>query len=328
MKILVTGADGMLGSNLVRELLERGNQVCAFLLPESKAPTLQGLDIEFTYGNILDVDQLIFAAKGCDAIIHTAANTNIWPNRSDIVRRVNVEGTKNVVTAALATKVKKMVYVGTANSFGFGTKDSPGTEDRPYRSAKYGLDYMDSKYEAQQLVLEAVKKQGLPAVIVNPTFMWGPYDSKPGAGAMILAIYQKKVPASAPGGRNYIYVKDVVIAIANALEKGTEGHCYIAGNENLNYKEAFAKIAKVVGVKAPGIKIPGAVTKAYGWMGTSLSNLTGKPPTVSYAMAQISCDDHYFSADKAVKELGMPQTNIEVAIKECFTWLNENGYCE
>ncbi|MFK7808222.1 MAG: NAD-dependent epimerase/dehydratase family protein [Saprospiraceae bacterium] len=327
MKILVTGADGMLGSNLVRELLERGHSVCAFLLPDSNAPTLQGLDIEFTYGNILDVNQLTIAASGCDAIIHTAANTNIWPNRSDIVRKVNVEGTRNVISAALAAHIKKMVYVGTANSFGFGSKQTPGNEKQPYRSAKYGLDYMDSKYDAQQLVLNAVKDKNLPAVIVNPTFMWGPYDSKPGAGAMILAIYQGKIPVSAPGGRNYIYVKDVVVAIANALEKGTVGDCYIAGNENLNYKEAFDKIAKVVGVKPPGMKIPGFLTKAYGWAGTSISGLTGKPPTVSYAMAQISCDEHYFSAEKAVKELGMPQTNIEVAIQECFAWLKENGYC-
>jgi dihydroflavonol-4-reductase len=186
---------------------------------------------------------------------------------------------------------------------------------------------MDSKYEAQQLVLEAVKTQDLPALIINPTFMWGAYDSKPGAGAMILAIYQGKVPASAPGGRNYIYVKDVAVAIANALVKGTEGHCYIAGNENLDYKEAFAKIARVVGVKAPAIRIPGFVTKAYGWADTTLSTLAGKAPTVSYAMAQISCDEHYFSGQKAVQELGMPQTDIEVGIRECFEWFRENGYC-
>jgi dihydroflavonol-4-reductase len=327
MKILVTGADGMLGSNLVRELLERRYAIRAFLLPGSKAPTLRGLDIEITFGDILQQQQVIAAATGCDAIIHTAANTNIWPNRSEIVRKVNIEGTRNVVNAALATKVKRLIYVGTANSFGFGSKENPGDEQQPYRSDKYGLDYMDSKYEAQQLVLEAVKTQGLPALIINPTFMWGAYDSKPGAGAMILAIYQGRVPASAPGGRNYIYVKDVAVAIANALDKGKEGNCYIAGHENLNYKEAFAKIAKVVGVKAPAFRIPGFVTKAYGWAGTAVANIVGKAPTVSYAMAQISCDEHYFSGQKAVLELGMPQTDIEVGIRECFDWLKGNGYC-
>jgi dihydroflavonol-4-reductase len=327
MKILVTGADGMLGSNLVRELLERKYAVRAFLMPGSKAPTLQGLAIEITYGDLLQEQQLFAAASGCDVIIHTAANTNIWPNRSDIVRKVNIEGTRNVINAALSAKVTRMIYVGTANSFGFGSKENPGDEQQPYCSDKYGLDYMDSKYEAQQLVLDAVKTRGLPALIINPTFMWGPFDSKPGAGAMILAIYQGKVPAFAPGGRNYIYVKDVAVAIANAVEKGTKGHCYIAGNENLNYKEVFAKIAKVVGVKAPAVRIPAFVTKAYGWVGTAVANIVGTAPTVSYAMAQISCDEHYFSGQKAVQELGMPQTDIEVGIRECFEWLKANGYC-
>lgn len=326
MKILVTGADGMLGSNLVRELLQREYQVKAFLLPNSPAKSLDGLNVEITYGNILDKDQIKSAAKNCDAIIHTAANTNIWPNRSEIVRKVNVEGTQNVVEAALENKVEKLIYVGTANSFGFGPKEVPGNEKTNYQSHKYGLDYMDSKFEAQQLVLKAVQKRKLPGIIINPTFMWGPYDSKPGAGAMILAIYNKKVPAFAPGGRNYIYVKDVCVAIANALTKGKIGECYITGNENLNYKEAFTKIATVVGVKPPSFTIPGVLSKTYGWIGTQVGTITGKAPTVSYAMAQISCDDHYFSSQKAVTELGMPQTKIEIAIEDCFQWLEKNGY--
>ena len=327
MRILVTGADGMLGSNLVRELLNRGHQIKAFLLPKSPAKTIAGLDLEITYGNILEAQQLIDAAAGCDAIIHTAANTNIWPNRSEMVRKVNVDGTRNVIDAALHNKVKKMIYVGTANSFGFGSKADPGNENRPYQSAKYGLDYMDSKYEAQNIILDAVKNKSLQASIINPTFMWGPYDSKPGAGAMILAIYNRKVPAFASGGRNYIYVKDVVIAIANALTKGKNGECYIAGNHNMDYKEAFTRIASVVNVKPPALSLPGFVTKAYGWVGSAMGNITGKAPTVSYPMAQISSDHHYFSAAKAVRELGMPQTDIEVAIDECFQWLKENGYC-
>ncbi len=317
----------MLGSNLVRTLLEKGHTVRAFLLPGSKAPTLQGLNIEQTFGNILSSDQLVAAAKNCDAIVHTAANTSIWPSRSEMVRRVNIEGTRHVVETAISTDVQKLIYVGTANSFGYGTKANPGDESRPYLSGKYGLDYMDSKYEAQQLVLTAVQQRGLPALVINPTFMWGAYDSKPGAGAMILAIYNQKVPAFAPGGRNYVHAKDVAEAIANALEYGTEGQCYIAGNQNLNYKEAFTKIAKVVGVKPPAVSIPGFVSKAYGALGSAWSRVSGKPPVVSYAMARISCDHHYFSAAKAVRELNMPQTDIEEAIADCFQWLKVNGYC-
>ena len=326
-KILVTGADGMLGSNLVRELLHRGHRVRAFLLPDRPVDTLAGLDIEKQYGNLLRADEVRAAVQGCEVVIHTAANTSIWPNRSEAVRRVNVQGTQHLVEAALDQGVERFIFVGTANSFGFGSKESPGDETRPYQWGKYQLDYMDSKYQAQQLVLQAVRERQLPALTVNPTFMFGPYDSKPGAGAMILAVYHQKAPGFAIGGRNYIHVSDVATAIANALTQGRIGESYIAGHQNLNYREAFTTIARVVGVKAPRITIPAPLTLLYGWLGTQVANFTGKAPVVSYSMAQISCDGHYFDARKAVEELNMPQTNVETAIKDCFDWLKANGYC-
>jgi len=327
MKILITGADGMLGSNLLRILLDRGHQVKAFLFSGTTSKTIDKLPIEKVYGNILNPSELIDATSDCEAFIHCAANTNIWPNRSDIVRKVNVEGTKNALAAAKAAKVKRFIFIGTANSFGFGSKESPGVESRSYQSAKYGLDYMDSKYEAQQLVINAFKEDGLPALTINPTFMLGPYDSKPGAGAMVLAIYNGKVPGFAVGGRNYIYVKDVAVAIANALTMGRPGQAYIAGNVNMDYKEAFTKIAEVVGVKPPKVTIPPVLSKTYGYISTQLARVSGKAPTVSLAMAQISCDEHYFDASKAVEELKMPQTSIDVAIRESFEWLRDHGYC-
>ncbi len=326
MKVLVTGADGLLGSNLVRELIDRGHEVSVFLLPNSQAKSLDGLPIKRFFGNILEIDTLLPALAKQEALIHAAANTNIWPSRSEIVRKVNIEGTQNVIEATLRQQIKRMIYIGTANSFGFGSKSRPGTEIQPYASSRYGLDYMDSKYEAQQLILDAVRDRQLPALIVNPTFMLGPYDSKPSAGAMILAIYHRKVPGFAPGGRNYIYVKDVATAIANGLEKGRIGECYIAGNTNLSYREMFTRIAKIVKVKPPKVGFPAFILHLYGGIGSLVGKLTRRAPTVSYPMALISCDEHYFNAQKAVEELDMPQTSIDQAIQESFEWLNDNGY--
>ena len=327
MRVLVTGADGLLGSNLVRALLERNHQVKAFLLPNSPSKTLEGLPIEKHIGNLLEPATVEAAMSDCDAVIHAAANTNIWPNRSEIVRRVNIDGTRHVVEAALKAGIQRMVYVGTANTFGFGSKASPGNETRPYHSAKYGLDYMDSKKAAQELILKAVQEKGLPALVVNPTFMLGPYDSKPSAGAMIVAIYQQKVPGYTSGGRNYIYVNDVAIAICNALTMGQVGECYIAGHQNMNYQEAFTTIANTIGVKPPSIPIPAFASKLYGAIGSLFGQLTGKAPTVSLPMARISTDEHYFSAQKAIKELHLPQTPIEQAIRESFDWMKANGVC-
>lgn len=324
MKILVTGADGFLGSNVVRELLKRNHNVKAFIYPESKSTTLDGLDIERFKGNLLNTDDVIKAASDVDAVIHTAANTKTWPSRCKSHAAVNIEGTKNVIKAVTENNIKRMVYVGTANSFGPGTKENPGTEKNPYASAKYGLGYMDSKYQAHLLVLEAVK-QGLPAVIVNPTFMFGPHDSGPSSGAMIVAVYKGKAPGYSPGGKNYVYVKDVAVGICNALTMGRIGESYILGNENLSYKEAFELIAQQIGAKTPKTRMPKFAVLAFGALSSGIASITGKAPAVSYPMARISCDGHYFSPAKAVKELQLPQTPVADAITEAFNWFKENN---
>ena len=323
-RILVTGADGFLGSNVVRELLSRGHQVKAFIHPASKSTTLDGLPIELFNGDLLNAESIAEAVEGVDAVIHTAANTKTWPTRCPEHEAVNTTGTANVIAAVQKHRIKRLVYVGTANTFGSGTKENPGTEKNPYTSYKYKLGYMDSKYEAHNMVLSAVK-EGLPAVIVNPTFMFGPYDFGPSSGALILAVYHGKVPGYSPGGKNYIYVKDVAVAICNALTMGKIGESHILGNENLSYKEAFDIIAKQTGSKAPKLKMPGFAVLAYGIISDIISAITGKAPKVSYRMAQISCEGVYYSANKARKELNLPQTPISVAIDEAFEWFKNNN---
>lgn len=325
MKILVTGANGLLGSNLVRVLLEKGHQVTAFIRTGEDTKTLDDLDIEKIEGNILFYEDLKASSENIDAIFHLAANTSVWPSRDINVTAVNVEGTKNVLRLAKAAKVKKLVYVGTANTFSFGTRESPGKEGSQYLAHKYGMDYMDSKYEAHKLVMKAVN-EGVPAVVVNPTFMLGPYDSKPSSGQMLLAVYAKKLLGYAPGGRNFICVKDAVVGIANALTKGKIGESYIIGNENLTYKEAFGKMARVVQVVPPKFTFPKWVVLIVGLIGSIHAKITQKKPSVSLSLARVSCDDHYYSSAKAVRELDLPQTPIEVGIKESFEWLKTNKY--
>lgn len=325
-KILLTGADGMLGNYVLRELLGRGYQVVALTEPglnDNLLPAFAGLSI--FHGDILKPQELTQAFQGCDAVIHAAAITSTWPPRSAIQRKVNYEGTLNVISAALAAGVEKMVHVGSASTFGFGTKASPGDENSPYASAKFGWDYWDSKKDAHYAVLDAVKTKGLPATILAPTFMFGAYDSKPGSGAMIVFVHNHKVLLYTPGGRNFVYTGDVATGIVNALEGGRTGEAYILGNQNLSYGEAFPLMARTIGKPKPSLLMPGFVAKSYGALATIMARMTGRPPTVSYQMMKAGCVGTYYSARKAIRELDLPQTPIETAIRESYEWLCQYG---
>ncbi|MFL5765021.1 MAG: NAD-dependent epimerase/dehydratase family protein [Bacteroidia bacterium] len=326
-KVFVTGPDGLLGSNIVRELLERKYEVRAMLFHNRRPITLIDLPIEIVYGNIMNREEILRLSEGCEYVINVAAITDMWPSRSPIFHKINVEGAENVIEAVLVNKVKRMVHIGSASSFGFGSIENPGNEETPFRSAKYGLDYIDSKREGQLRVQKAVKERGLNAVIVCPTFMIGPYDFKPSSGAMIIAIAHAQIPAYSSGGKNWVYVKDVAVAACNAMTMGRAGEAYIAGGENLSYKDAVKRIAAALDQKKlPKFVMPSFLLKLSGGLLSLISLFTKKAPKLSYRMACIACDHHYFSPAKAVKELQMPQTPIEVGVKEARAWFLHNDY--
>ena len=328
MKVLVTGPDGVLGSNLLRELLSKGYEVTALVEDGKKSPTIDDLPITRIGGNLLNEDEIITATKGMDVVLHCAASTSMFPGRSEIVNKVNIGGTENIIKGCQINGVKRLIYCGTANSFKSGSIDNLGTEKNEYDAWHYELDYMDSKYKAQELVLDKVKNEGLDAVVVNPTFMIGPYDSRPSSGAMILGLYNNKVPGYTLGGKNFVAVKDVAVAITNAITKGKKGECYILGNENLTYKAAFDKMSAVIGTKPIKRKLSTRMVITFGWFSSFFAKLFKYQPALTHELAILSSEEHYYSPQKAREELGLPSTPLEVAVKECFDWFKENGYLD
>jgi dihydroflavonol-4-reductase len=260
---------------------------------------------------------------GHDVIIHAAAATDVWPARSEKVRRINIDGTKNIIESALSNKIKRFIYIGSGSSV-----NAPNTTGSKYDfpGAKYGLDYIDSKYIALNLVMDAVRDKGLPALAVLPTFMIGPYDSLPGSGRMIMTLASGKLKFYTKGGRNFVFTRDVANAIANSLYLGQIGQCYVAGNENLSYKIFFSKVARIVGQDEPNIKVSGWLVKTFGYLGDISGIILKKPPLLTYPMARISVEENFVTCEDAVKVLNMPQTNIEEAISECYNWFIQNGY--
>jgi len=324
--VLVTGGDGLLGSNLVRELLAQGFSVRVLVQPGSKSPTLKGLPVELIAGDLLAPDDTLKnAAKGCDAVFHCAAITNLWAP-AELVFKVNVEGTRKVLDICVAEKVRKLVFVGSASAYQFGSKEKPGDERGPFPKEYKGIPYMESKHQAMGLVREYVSEKGLDAVIAVPTFMLGKYDYAPSSGELIRQYISRKMIISSPGGRNFSYAGDVAKAMVFALSRGQKGESYILAGENLSYFEFFSKVAKIAGVSPPKIHLPGALVLLSGLGGSLYGKLSGKPVPLNLTMARLACMHTYYSADKARKGLGMPSTPVDRAIEESIQSLKEYGH--
>ncbi len=329
MKVLVTGANGFLGSHIVQNLLSRDYEVRAFILKGTSLETIAGLPCEIYEGDLLNRDDLKASMNTCDYLIHTAAITDVWPTKNKLSWKLNYELVVQLAEIVRQQGIKKYVHVGTANSFGFGSKTNPGFEEMPFNSEKYGLDYINSKKVAQDYLLkEAQKEKPLPVIIINPTFMIGENDTKPGPGEMIISVIKGKVPGYAKGGRSFAAVKDVAVATVNALEQGVIGECYITGGTNLNYQEFFGLIGKLANVKAPKRKIPTWFALTFAAIIEGWAKLRKKKPLLTVTMAKISGDGHYYSSSKAIKQLGYIQTPVEVALSEAIKWYETHGYIQ
>jgi dihydroflavonol-4-reductase len=327
MKVLVTGANGFLGSHIVKKLIDSGYEVKAFILPNTSEDPLQGLTYEVCKGNLLNSIDISNALESCDYVIHTAAVTDVWPSKNQISWKINYDAVVNLVNEIRKKPIKKLVHVGTANSFGFGTFEKPGTEDTPYSCGKYGLDYMDSKKAAQDFLLSESRQQNpLPVVIINPTFMIGENDSKPGPGEMIISVMTRKIPGYASVGRCFSSVEDVAQACVNALQKGQIGECYITGGTNMCYQDFFSLIGKIANVQPPKIKIPTWIAVPFAGLIEFFAYIQKKKPKLSRSMAKISGDGHYYSSEKAIKAIDYHQSNLEDSLSKAIQWYISHGY--
>lgn len=327
MKVLVTGADGLLGANLVRTLLSDGYEVRAFVMRNSKSHTLDGLDVEIVRGDLLDgeASELDEVVRGCDAVMHCAGLTD-WRAPDELMWRVNSEGTKRIVDASARVGVGRFIHTGSASSFGFGTMEAPGNECAGFPPEYRGLAYAESKAEASGYVLDVVTRGGLDAVVVAPTYMLGSFDERPSSGELICQFVRRPMRAISPGGRNFAHAADVARGMVNALERGRTGESYLLGGANVDYLEFFSMVARLVGKNPPRRVLPKAVVLGAGSAGSALQALTRKPVILNKTMARMACMGTYYDPGKAVSELSMPQTPVDQTIQDSVTCLREYGH--
>lgn len=326
MKVLVTGASGFLGNNVVKVLATEGHDVVAVVRDERKGGIFSNSPgVTVFIAGLDDIPALTAAAAGCDAVVHTAADTRMWPSQSAEQHTVNVEFTRNMIAVARGASIGKFIHVSTVNTLRPGSrKEEPGTEEFVETNIAHPLGYVSSKRLAQALVLEAAR-DGLPAVVVNPSFMLGPGDFKPSSGALLLALHRGKVPGYTSGGRNFVHVRDVAAGILAAIANGQPGECYILGHQNLLYREFFDIATGILGKKRIRLFLPGWLAVGYGWANVAWNRVSGKAPSLSHHMARAAGEVQFYSPEKAVRELGLPQTPVETAVRETLEWFGQQG---
>ncbi len=324
-KVLVTGANGFLASNLIRELLYAGYDVRGMVREGSNLLSLKRAEFELFTGDISKQSDIRAACSGCEIVIHVAADTRQWATHPEVYHHINVEATRQLLSETMRRHAERFIFVSTANAFDPGTKNNPGTEDSPF-TAKGKSGYMLSKYKAQQLVLEEHRHSGFPIIVVNPTFMLGKHDAKPSSGQIILMAHQKKTMGYPSGGKNFVHVQDVAQGIVNSIEIGRPGEAYLLANENLSYQEFFEKLRSIHGSPEKLFHIPKAIIQLAGEAGQIYQNVLGRTSKLDRTNARLLCIDNYYSPAKAIKELNMPQTPVSKAISDALEWFGQYGY--
>lgn len=323
---LVTGGTGFVGANVVRELLADGRSVRVLARPRGDRRALAGLDVEVCEGDLLDAASLKRAVQGVSTVFHVAADYRLWARNPEELHRANVGGTRAILEAAADAGVRRVVYTSTVGALGIPQDGTPGTETTPVSLADMVGPYKASKFLAEQVAL-GFAHQGLPVVIVNPSAPVGPWDVKPTpTGQMVVDFLQGKMFATLDTGLNLVHVRDVARGHLLAAERGRAGEKYILGRANLSLAEIGLLLSELTGIRPPRVRIPYAVA----WLAAAsmevAARVTGGAPKVPLTAVRMAKKRMYFSAAKAVRELGLPQTEVREALRDAAEWFRAHGY--
>ena len=323
--IAITGASGLLGANLAAAAVKSGHRVIATKRSGTKVAHLADLEIEWRDAELASRDALAAAFAGAEAVFHCAAAVGVMREVTREMRETNVTGTQNVIDACIAAGVTRLVHTSSVVAIGLTTNGVPCDETATWNFDREGLldAYAITKHEAEQLVHAA--RDRIDAVIVNPTYMFGPRDARPSSGGMIIKVVQRKVPGWTEGYNNFVDVCDVARGMLAAWQQGRRGERYILGGHDMTYREVFERIAKVAGVRPPRLRIPLPIAKLVGRVGDAIE-ARGREPLVNSTQIRYAYTDKFrFASQKASKELGYAYGPLEPAIADALGWFRQHG---
>jgi dihydroflavonol-4-reductase len=325
---LVTGATGFVGSAVARALLARGRRVRVLARPNSDRRNLGGLAVEIAEGAMEDPRSLARAVAGCRYVYHVAADYRIWVPDPAPMFRANVDGTRDLLTAALEAGAERVVYTSSVATLGLVPGGSATEETSSSVDDMIG-PYKRSKFAAEQVARGLARERGLPVVIVNPSTPVGPGDIKPTpTGRLIVEAACGQMPAFVDTGLNIVHVDDVAEGHLAAAENGRIGERYILGGENMALAEILAEVAQTVGRRPPRLRVPHSVLFPVAVGAELAARITGRDPFVTLDGVRMSRKKMYFSSEKASRELGYRSRPAREAIADAVGWFRDNGYLQ
>ena len=344
--VLVTGASGFVGFHVVQTLLHEGLPVRALIRSTSRRQDLEALwasakrsECEATataaegsccvVGDIREAKSLQISADGCTALVHMAADYRLGARAPQELYQTNVVGTANVLQAAHRVGIRRVIYTSTVGTLGIPLDGSPGTEDTPVDLADMKGHYKRSKFLAEQMARRYAECYGIELIILHPSTPVGERDWKPTpTGRIILDFLRRRMPAYIDTGLNLVDVRDVAKGHVLALAKGRPGRSYILGNRNMTLREILRELADITGLPAPRVRLPYVIAYGIAVTDTLISRyLLGREPRVSVEAVRMASRKMFFSSERAVRELGMPQSSVTTALARAVAWYVAHGYC-
>lgn len=329
MKTLVTGANGFLGSAIMRHLLKAGHDVRVLVRAQSDRRNLTNFHVEICEGDLRDTSSIKRAVSGCDNLFHVAADYRMWIPDPDVMYDVNVKGTQALILAAAEAGLKRMVYTSSVATLGLNPDGSPADETTPCSLSAMTGHYKRSKFLAEQAVQQLTDQHKLSLVIVNPSTPIGPCDIKPTpTGRIVLDTLLDRMPAYVDTGLNIVHADDVARGHLLAFEKGKAGERYVLGGENLSLLQILEMIDEITGKKSRRIRLSHNLVLPAAWLMEKAAMFTGKEPRATMDGVRMAKNQMFFSSAKAIRELNYRYRPAQEAIKDAILWFCENGYCK
>ena len=331
MRAFVTGATGLLGSNLVQALLDQGHEVRGLVRSKEKAQRVfPNAKIDFVTGDMGNVAGFAQSLAGCDILLHTAAYFREYYQPGDhktSLEKINVQGTVDLLIAAEKQGVQKAIHISSAGVIGKKPDGTLSDENTlPDDHAASNL-YFASKIDTELAIKRFLKERKLPVVMILPSWMWGPSDSAPtAAGKLVLDFLNRKIPGVLDGGCSIVDARDVAQATINAMDRGKSGERYIVGGQYADLGQVLATLERVTGVPAPTRKIPYGLSLVVGAASQAWARVTGSPTLLTVAGLRIMHAKIAVNSAKAVRELGATFRTFEETVRDEVAWFRAHGY--